>query len=634
MVRGWQMKRVCVVTPFHAEPPEVLARCIQSVAAQTVPCDHLMVGDGARLPPELAQGVRLLALDRTHADYGNTPRGVGALLAAAEGYDLIAFLDADNWYDPDHVETCLAAATDPATDVVLAHRRLIAEDGTALADHGPPLAEHCDTNCFAFLPGAFSILPVWALIPTYLSDQGDRIFYHQLKTFGLELRQTDHPTVNYVTRARGLDFARGQRVLRDSDPRTRQLARRGMAGFGIDPPLVGFDAAAAAATGVPTAPPQERRDPGAALAAVAARQGAGGAGVSALRLGPLLADPAIRKLAFDQFTRLGGEARWRMTSRARLPQALPLHSDGSPQADAVLALTLAMVLRVLGAIETADPAIAALARRMGVDVSGPTETGAPRAAPVRAAVVAPPQTSPSPSAALTRLPDRRRLILCAPPRSGSETLCDLLRAAGMGDPREYLNPWAAPHGPDTERLGPDHIARHLADRMAETPADGLFAIKLQGWQINRYLKNATGAALFDGATVIYLLRNNMQAQIASQAAAKLTGAWFRDRHDREFAAGQIASAHGEATDFILREYGFFTQFFATTGIIPQVVASEDLFADPVSVLRAIAKRIGHHLPDDFTLAHPATNAYPAQQSLRDDLARYAQRHRFGGFFNP
>lgn len=78
------------------------------------------------------------------------------------------------------------------------------------------------------------MLPVWALIPPFLSGQGDRIFYHQLKSFGLELRQIDRPTVNYVTRAPGiyhaaglpppaaprvLYFQRGQRILHDPDPR-------------------------------------------------------------------------------------------------------------------------------------------------------------------------------------------------------------------------------------------------------------------------------------------------------------------------------------------------------------------------------------------------------------------------------
>jgi hypothetical protein len=44
---------------------------------------------------------------------GRTPldqtRGVGALLAISEGYKGIGFLDADNWYDRDHVERCCAA---------------------------------------------------------------------------------------------------------------------------------------------------------------------------------------------------------------------------------------------------------------------------------------------------------------------------------------------------------------------------------------------------------------------------------------------------------------------------------------------------------------------------------------------
>jgi hypothetical protein len=57
--------------------------------------------------------VRHIRLGRPHNDAGNTPRGLGALLAVSEGYDGIGLLDADNWYDEDHIAADRIAASPP-----------------------------------------------------------------------------------------------------------------------------------------------------------------------------------------------------------------------------------------------------------------------------------------------------------------------------------------------------------------------------------------------------------------------------------------------------------------------------------------------------------------------------------------
>ena len=38
--------RAAVITPYHAEPLEVLRNCYESVLSQSVPCTHFMVADG------------------------------------------------------------------------------------------------------------------------------------------------------------------------------------------------------------------------------------------------------------------------------------------------------------------------------------------------------------------------------------------------------------------------------------------------------------------------------------------------------------------------------------------------------------------------------------------------------------
>jgi len=189
--------RVAIITPYWQEPRAVLEACIASVAAQSVPAEHLLIADGA--PQDWVDGasVRHIRLDRNHGDYGNVARSIGALLAAGEGYDAVGFLDADNRIDADHVALCLATAQVEPCDVVIARRRFELPDGTPV-----PVREDAgliDTNCLFLLPGAFPVIARWALIPQPLSEIGDRLFHAALTSAGCEMARTDRPSVTYVS---------------------------------------------------------------------------------------------------------------------------------------------------------------------------------------------------------------------------------------------------------------------------------------------------------------------------------------------------------------------------------------------------------------------------------------------------
>ena len=106
--------------------------------------------------------VRHIRLGRPHNDVGNTPRGLGALLAVSEGYDGIGLLDADNWYDEDHIAADRIAASPP--DLVCAKRRILLPDGRQV----PEELNHVDTSCYWFLPGSFHLLHYWAIMPPWV----------------------------------------------------------------------------------------------------------------------------------------------------------------------------------------------------------------------------------------------------------------------------------------------------------------------------------------------------------------------------------------------------------------------------------------------------------------------------------
>ncbi|HWP20413.1 MAG TPA: glycosyltransferase [Burkholderiaceae bacterium] len=193
--------RVAVVTPYHREPPHYLRRCVDSVRQQTHPgVEHFLVADGHPQDWLDAEPVRHLKLDRAHGDYGNTPRAVGAMLAASEGFDAICFLDADNWYHPDHVLSCVEVARTEAPDYVATLRYLAREDGTILPlGIGEDVSgEHIDTNCYFFCRGAFHTLSRWALMPRPMAALGDRFFLQSLRAEGLRAASTGCKTVHYL----------------------------------------------------------------------------------------------------------------------------------------------------------------------------------------------------------------------------------------------------------------------------------------------------------------------------------------------------------------------------------------------------------------------------------------------------
>ena len=204
--------RTLIVTPYLRESRAVIERCIASVAAQSVPADHLLVADGGAAGWIDALPVRHIRLDRTHGDAGNTPRAIGLLLGIAEGYGALGLLDVDNILAPDHLATCLAAAqAAPDRDYVIARRRFCRPDGTPIAAlPEEAIEEHVDTSCFLFLPGSYPLLPFWGTMPRELSPICDRIFYRVLKAHRMRPAIADHVTVDFQVNLRAFYTGLGE----------------------------------------------------------------------------------------------------------------------------------------------------------------------------------------------------------------------------------------------------------------------------------------------------------------------------------------------------------------------------------------------------------------------------------------
>ena len=192
--------RVAVVSPYYKEPFSQLQRCHASVAAQTHACRHIFVSDG------FPQDIGSLGPDLDHIqmpntnDFGNTPRAIGGISAAVRGFEAIAFLDSDNWYEPNHIEHMVHLATSASAAVVAARRKLWSPNGEVLGvdTFDSDGDRFCDTSCIFMTYQAFELIIDW-LMPKSLSMVGDRVFWEKITRSGCKRVTSDLPTVNYVT---------------------------------------------------------------------------------------------------------------------------------------------------------------------------------------------------------------------------------------------------------------------------------------------------------------------------------------------------------------------------------------------------------------------------------------------------
>lgn len=194
---------VFVVTPYFNTPADWLAQCHRSVLGQTVPASHVVVCDGAA-PAVIAdfQGTHVI-LRRNYGDYGNTPRLIGCFRAVTMGADAIAFLDADNWFYPEHLAGVLAHARANGLGACSSGRMLHRLDGSRMI-RCPHVngTEAIDTSCLVVLRPAFQHLLAWVLGKSEEAGLGDQFIWQYLRGQGVRTGFLDRGTVAYRTRHR------------------------------------------------------------------------------------------------------------------------------------------------------------------------------------------------------------------------------------------------------------------------------------------------------------------------------------------------------------------------------------------------------------------------------------------------
>jgi glycosyltransferase involved in cell wall biosynthesis len=195
------LKKVAIVTAYAKESTETLLKCIHSVKNQSVECVHILIADG--FPNE-----SIVQLSNQHLLHISLPEnigfnqcGVGVELAFALGFDVVGILDADNWYEPDHIEISLDLINHKNADVVFAKRKVVFPDGELLSVEDPQdsTGAFADTNCLVLTRKVAAITPVWLMWPKAFGAGEDRAVSICIRMLNFNVLMNTDETVWYQT---------------------------------------------------------------------------------------------------------------------------------------------------------------------------------------------------------------------------------------------------------------------------------------------------------------------------------------------------------------------------------------------------------------------------------------------------
>jgi glycosyltransferase involved in cell wall biosynthesis len=189
-----------VITPHYDTPIDILRKCCDSVKTQLYPCTHVVVSDGSN--DELLElendSMQIIALPKPHGDMGAAARAIGVVSAIQQGAEVIAYLDADNWYHEEHLSRAISHLSNGDVDFVTTSRYVVTPAGEMMGvcpENDGKMA--CDTSCMVFGRKAFGHFPAWCLMDPLHWKIGDRVIWEWIKSMQLRTAHVDMPTVYY-----------------------------------------------------------------------------------------------------------------------------------------------------------------------------------------------------------------------------------------------------------------------------------------------------------------------------------------------------------------------------------------------------------------------------------------------------
>jgi len=204
-----------VITPTTGR--DTLAKAVESVGNQTIPTEHLIVCDGEnawyQLLPDIEafklycnNKLSVITLPENIGSNGWYGHRVYAAMPLLVNADYILFLDEDNWFEPNHVETMINTINSKDLMWAYALRRICSEDEKYIRDddceslgdwptYYDSTLNFVDTNCYCFKrEHLVSISHMF-----YGQWGADRPFYTAVSTKLPNFGCTGLATVNYRT---------------------------------------------------------------------------------------------------------------------------------------------------------------------------------------------------------------------------------------------------------------------------------------------------------------------------------------------------------------------------------------------------------------------------------------------------
>jgi glycosyltransferase involved in cell wall biosynthesis len=218
-----------VITPTTGK--DTMVKAMQSVIDQTIPTEHLIVVDGeesyermGNLVTPMSKKITQIQLPENVGGNGWYGHRVYAAMPLMVNADYILFLDEDNWFEPNHVETMINKIK--SKDLMWAYslRRICDERGQYVFDDDceslgryPTFYDHTvnfvDTNCYCFrreylVNIAHAFYGQWG---------ADRPFYKSASTNLPSFGCTGEATVNYRAPERLLGmFKEGNKLMKEA----------------------------------------------------------------------------------------------------------------------------------------------------------------------------------------------------------------------------------------------------------------------------------------------------------------------------------------------------------------------------------------------------------------------------------
>ena len=196
------MRSVAVITATTGR--DTLKKAAESVAAQTYPCQHYVFWDGVEPNVELPEKAYSIKLPIATGANKMMNGGICAAAAFLVKEDYICFLDDDNWFEPNHVESLMSVIGDNVYAYSL--RNLIDSDGSFYCrDDGEAIGHYgdlVDVNCYMFHRHlATQLAPCWYHTNGEVMV-GDRVVWDTLIKNKVPYAASGKYTVNYMISSR------------------------------------------------------------------------------------------------------------------------------------------------------------------------------------------------------------------------------------------------------------------------------------------------------------------------------------------------------------------------------------------------------------------------------------------------